>query len=59
MAEARFRVLVFTKTTGFRHDSIPAGVAAIKRLGRPPAFSVDTTADAGRFTTRSLGATTP
>ena len=28
-----FRVLVFTKTTGFRHDSIPAGVAAIRRLG--------------------------
>ena len=24
-AEARFRALVFSKTTGFRHDSIPAG----------------------------------
>jgi type 1 glutamine amidotransferase len=49
-----FQVLVFTKTTGFRHDSIPSGVAAIERLGARHAFSVDTTADAGRFTARSL-----
>jgi type 1 glutamine amidotransferase len=45
-----FRALVFTKTTGFRHDSIPDGVAAIRRLGRSHAFSVDTTADPARFT---------
>ena len=50
----RFRALVFTKTTGFRHDSIPQGVAAIRRLGRSHAFDVDTTADAGRFTHRNL-----
>jgi type 1 glutamine amidotransferase len=49
-----FRALVFTKTTGFRHDSIPSGVAAIRRLGARHAFSVDTTADAGRFTSRNL-----
>ncbi len=49
-----FRALVFTKTTGFRHDSIPDGVTAIRRLGRDHAFSVDTTADATRFTPRSL-----
>ena len=51
----RFRALVFTKTTGFRHDSIPQGVAAIRRLGRSHAFDVDTTSDAGRFTDRNLG----
>ena len=45
---------MFTKTTGFRHDSIPAGVAAIERLGRRHRFSVDTTANAGRFTPRQL-----
>ena len=28
---ARFRVLVFSKTTGFRHDSIDEGIAAIGR----------------------------
>ncbi len=39
--EARFRVLVFSKTTGFRHDSIPAGIAAIKALGTANDFQVD------------------
>jgi type 1 glutamine amidotransferase len=50
----RFRVLVFSKTTGFRHDSIPAGVAAIRRLGREHRFGVDHTEDEGRFTDRNL-----
>ncbi len=50
----RFRALVFTKTTGYRHDSIGAGVAAIRRLGREHGFAVDATADAGRFTARGL-----
>jgi type 1 glutamine amidotransferase len=49
-----FRALVFTKTTGFRHDSIPDGVRAIRRLGRDHGFSVDTTADAARFTPGAL-----
>jgi type 1 glutamine amidotransferase len=44
-----FRALVFTKTTGYRHDSIPSGVAAIKRLGARHGFRVDTTSDASRF----------
>lgn len=50
----RFSALIFTKTTGFRHDSIPEGVAAIRDLGRRHAFSVDTTANAGRFDSRTL-----
>jgi type 1 glutamine amidotransferase len=50
----RFRVLVLTKTTGFRHDSIPDGIAAIQRLGRRHGFAVDTTEDATRFTSRNL-----
>ena len=32
-AAAPFKVLVFSKTTGYRHDSIPAGIAAIQQLG--------------------------
>ena len=47
--EARFRVLVFSKTTGFRHDSIPAGIAAIRSLGEANDFQVDATEDAGVF----------
>jgi type 1 glutamine amidotransferase len=48
-AHARYRVLVFTKTTGFRHDSIPAGVRAITELGRRHGFAVDATGSAARF----------
>jgi type 1 glutamine amidotransferase len=48
------RILVFAKTAGFRHSSIPAGKAAILRLGRENGFLVDTTEDAGRFTTEGL-----
>jgi type 1 glutamine amidotransferase len=51
---ARFRVLVFTKTTGFRHDSIPVGIAAIRRLGREHRFAVDQTEDERAFTARNL-----
>lgn len=29
---AKPRVLIFSKTTGYRHDSIPAGVAALKAI---------------------------
>jgi type 1 glutamine amidotransferase len=53
-AAPRFRVLVFTKTTGFRHDSIPAGIATIRRLGREDRFAVDQTEDEGAFTDRNL-----
>jgi type 1 glutamine amidotransferase len=48
------RVLVFSKTTGFRHDSIPAGIATIEQLGRSHGFRVDHTEDARRFTRRGL-----
>ncbi len=41
----RYRVLVFTRTTGFRHESIPAGVAAIRALGAERSFAVDTSED--------------
>jgi len=44
-----FSVLVFSKTEGFRHDSIPAGVAAIRQLGLQRGFSVDATEDSSAF----------
>ena len=43
------RVLVFSRTVGFRHPSIPAGVAAIRRLGEEHGFAVDATEDVGRI----------
>jgi type 1 glutamine amidotransferase len=47
---APFKVLVFSKTTGFRHDSIPAGIQAIKNLGAANNFTVDATEDDTLFT---------
>ena len=49
-----FAVLVFSKTTGFRHDSIPDGIAAIRALGAEHGFTVIDTEDAGRFTDATL-----
>ncbi len=53
--EARFRVLVFSKTTGFRHDSIDEGIAAIRELGTANDFQVDATEDAGVFNATRAG----
>jgi cytochrome c len=44
-----FSILVFSKTAGFRHDSIPAGVTAVRQLGTARGFSVDATEDASAF----------
>ncbi len=49
-----FRVLVFSKTAGYRHDSIPAGLTAIQQLGIDHNFAVDATEDAAQFTTANL-----
>ncbi|MGW2233907.1 ThuA domain-containing protein [Streptomyces sp. NPDC001759] len=48
------RVLVFSKTAGFRHDSIPDGVAAMRQLGSEGGFTVDATEDATAFTAKNL-----
>jgi cytochrome c len=50
-----FSVLVFSKTAGFRHDSIPAGIEAVRRQGSARGFSVDASEDAAVFTDDSLG----
>lgn len=48
------RVLVFSKTKGYRHGSIPQGIAAIKLMGRKYGFDVDTTENAERFNEDNL-----
>lgn len=48
------RVLVFSKTAGFRHTSIANGKAAIQKLGLEHDFLVDTTEDASFFNEDSL-----
>lgn len=48
------RVLVFTKTTGWRHDSIPTAVAALQRLAAQEGLAVDHSEDAGDFNDKNL-----
>lgn len=48
------KVLVFSKTAGFVHTSIPAGVAAIEKLGYENGFVVDTTTNADLFNEENL-----
>lgn len=48
------KVLVFSKTAGFHHNSISDGIATIEKLGRENGFEVDTTANADKFTEENL-----
>jgi cytochrome c len=43
------RILVFTKTEGYRHESIEPGVAAVRKLGEENGFTVLHTEDATQF----------
>jgi type 1 glutamine amidotransferase len=53
-ASEELRVLVFTRTTGFRHDSISAGIDLIEQLGRERGFAVEASENPRRFTPKSL-----
>lgn len=48
------RVLVFSHSTGFRHASIEAGVAAIEAMGKRRHFQVVTSADPAIFSAEGL-----
>lgn len=48
------RVLVFTKTAGWRHESLPAAVAALQRLGDEQGIAVDHSEDAADFNPANL-----
>ncbi|HEY8217289.1 MAG TPA: ThuA domain-containing protein [Acidimicrobiia bacterium] len=48
------RVLVFSRTTGFRHASIEPAVAAIERLGEQHHLEVDASEDPAVFTPEKL-----
>lgn len=47
-------VLVFSKTAGYRHASIPDGITMMRRLGREHGFKVEATEDASAFTDAGL-----
>lgn len=48
------RILVFHKTAGFYHNSIPGAVEAIKKLGQANDIAVDASEDATLFDTENL-----
>src|SRR5688572_14421398 len=48
------RVLVFSKTSGYRHESIGVGKLALIELGKKNNFDVDTTEDASLFQEENL-----
>lgn len=47
-------ILLFSKTKGFYHESIPSGISAIQKLGAQNGFQVDTSKNAGMFTDDNL-----
>jgi len=53
-AQPQPRVLVFSKTAGFRHDSIPTAVAALQRLGALEGMKVDHSEDPADFNEKNL-----
>lgn len=54
LAAAGPTVLVFSKTAGYRHASIPDGVRMIRELGREHGFAVAHSEDAGVFDDEAL-----
>ena len=53
-AHAPFRILVFSRTTAYRHASIPAGITAIALLGAFNGFAVEAAEDPTAFTDANL-----
>jgi cytochrome c len=50
----QFKTLIFSKTSGFRHTSIPNGISAIQQLGLQNNFEVDATENAADFSDANL-----
>jgi type 1 glutamine amidotransferase len=48
------RILVYSQTAGFRHDSIPAAIDAVTSLGAQNGFTVDATEDPRVITDANL-----
>ena len=52
--EKPIRVLAFSKTEAFRHESIEAGIAALQKMAEERGFEISFTEDAAQFNTASL-----
>ena len=49
-----FKVLVYSRTAGFRHASIEPGITALREIGNANGFTVDATEDPAKFTAANL-----
>ena len=56
LAATKAKVLIYSGSTGFRHDSIPAGVEAMKAIATKLGYTFDATEDPEVFTTDKLAA---
>jgi type 1 glutamine amidotransferase len=54
VAADKGRILVYSGSTGFRHESIPAAVEALKALGAEAGYTVDATEDPAVFSAEKL-----
>jgi hypothetical protein len=54
LAKPKPKILVFSKTVGYHHESIANGIIAIEKLGVENGFEVDTTIDAEKFNDENL-----
>lgn len=54
VASAPLEVLVFSRTTGFRHDSIPDGIAMVRELGEQAGWRITATEDPSVFSADGL-----
>lgn len=52
--KSKMNLLVFSKTEGFRHESIETGKTALKKMSEEKDFNVTFTEDAEEFTERNL-----
>ena len=52
--QVEVRILVFSKTAGFRHASIEHGISALEQLADDAGFQLDTTEDGDAFTPANL-----
>ncbi|HXG27237.1 MAG TPA: ThuA domain-containing protein [Nevskiales bacterium] len=49
-----FKLLVYSRTAGFRHPSIEPGIQVVRQLGADNGFTVDATEDPAQFTPQNL-----
>ena len=53
-AQTKINILVFSKTAGFRHQSIASGITALTKMANEKGFTASFTEDAAQFTAIQL-----